>query len=278
MSQVWFITGASRGLGLAIAQAALGAGHRVVAAARRASDAAKALGDHGDRLLTVALDVTDASQAEAAVTRAVERFARIDVLVNNAGTSQLGPFETVSAAQVERQFATNVLGTLHVTRAVLPVMRAQRSGRVLTLSSVVGVVGYASSSIYCASKFALEGWSESLAQEVARFGVQVTLIEPGMFRTGFMGRDSTRLGEIVIGDYAGAVAQHQAMIDGFDGKQPGDPAKLGQAVVTIAASEEAPVRIAVGPDAVEAIVGKADRMRAEVERWRALSEATNLVG
>ncbi|SFF66839.1 Short-chain dehydrogenase, partial [Actinacidiphila alni] len=192
MSKVWFITGANRGFGYEIARAALDSGDRVVATARRPQEAEAALKEHGERVLALPLDVTDTDSVVAAVAAARERFGRIDVLVNNAGYGQLGYFEEQSPQSVERQFATNVFGVFDVTRAVLPVMRAQRSGHVITISSLSGIIGIAGSPVYGATKFAVTGWSEGLGRELAPFGIHATCVHPGMFRTDFL--DPTSVG------------------------------------------------------------------------------------
>ncbi|XQU71491.1 hypothetical protein OJJOAM_004280 [Cupriavidus sp. H18C1] len=226
MIKTWFITGAARGIGACIARAALDAGDNVVATGRDPRPIERALPGHGERLLALRLDVTDPAQACDAVDRAVATFGRIDVLVNNAGYGQLGMFEENSADDVLKQFDTNVHGTLHVTRAVLPVMRRQRAGRIFNLSSIGGMVGFEGASIYCAAKFAVEGFSESLALEVARFGIQVTIVQPGFFRTDFLDGSSVRYGAEAIPDYVSASA---ALRGGLRRLQPPAARGSGQA-------------------------------------------------
>ena len=277
--KVWFVTGATRGLGRAIAEAALAAGERVVATGRdamRVAGAVRGDGEAADRLLVHPLDVTDPAQAEAAVAATVARFGRLDVLVNNAGYGQLGHFETVEPDAVARQFDTNVLGLLHVTRAALPVMRRQRSGHVFTLSSVGGVSGYAGASLYCASKFAVEGFSASLAEEMRPFGIRVTIVEPGFFRTDFLAAGSVAYGTRVVQDYADADAVLRTTYGDHDGRQAGDPAKLARALVQLAASAAPPLRWAAGRDAVRVSEDALAARRAELDRWRDLSESTDL--
>ncbi|MET8811675.1 oxidoreductase [Streptomyces sp. NPDC004549] len=276
--KTWFITGAARGLGLEVARAALESGDRVVAAARRPESAAARLSGFGDRLLTVKLDVTDHAAVQAGVDAAVDRFGRIDVLVNNAGYGQLGTFEEVSASAMERQFATNVFGTMAVTRAVLPVMRAQRSGRVLTVSSIAGLMGFEGASAYTATKFALEGWSETLGLEVAQFGIKVTLVEPGFFRTDFLDPSSASYGDVEVPDYAAYSAEQKAGYDAANHQQTGDPVKYGQALVALAASDEPPVRFAAGPDSYEIVTNRAETLRVNAEKWRDLSVSTDFQG
>ncbi|MBX3573567.1 MAG: SDR family oxidoreductase [Mesorhizobium sp.] len=200
--KTWFITGATRGLGLATARAALAAGDQVSATGRDTNRLRDALGDH-PRLMVLALDVTVDAEINAAVTAATDRFGRVDVLVNNAGYGQLGAFEETSQDAIERQFETNVFGVFRVTRAVLPIMRAHRSGHVITISSMVGLVGVDGGSVYCASKFAVAGWSEALSVELARFGIHATSVHPGYFRTDFLDRSSRRLADLSIDDYRG---------------------------------------------------------------------------
>ncbi|WP_207461317.1 oxidoreductase [Azospirillum sp. SYSU D00513] len=275
MSKTWFITGAARGIGAAIARAALEAGDRVVATGRNAARIEEVFQAHAGKVLALELDVTDGARAVEAAEAAAARFGRIDVLVNNAGYGQLGAFEEIAAEDADRQFDTNFFGTLNVTRAVLPVMRRQRAGRIFNLSSMGGMLGFQGASIYCATKFAVEGFSESLALEVGQFGIRVTIVEPGFFRTDFLDGSSVRYGTGSIADYAASAAEWQATYEAHNHKQAGDPAKLGAALVTLAASEEPPLRYAAGTDAVEAITGKLDAVRSEIERWRALSVSTD---
>ncbi|GLK49702.1 short-chain dehydrogenase/reductase [Brevundimonas intermedia] len=273
--KTWLITGAARGLGAAIAQAAVDAGDRVVVTGRRREALVKTFGEDGDALLSLALDVTDAAQIAAAVETAVARFGRIDVLVNNAGYGYLGLFEETRPQDARAQFDTNVFGLFDMTRAVLPVMRAQRSGHVFNVSSVGGMVGGASGSIYCASKFAIEGFSESIAQEVSPFGVHVTIVEPGFFRTDFLDASSVVYAANPIADYAQASAAIREFYDARSHNQAGDPVKLGQALVTLANAENPPVRWAAGTDAVGMIEGKIAGLTTELEAWRDLSQSTD---
>src|SRR5262249_18080017 len=270
-----FVTGAGRGIGLEVAKAALAAGDRVVATGRDRARVEQALAADPDRVLAVELDITVEAQAFRAVEAAVDRFGGIDVLVNNAGYGQLGAFEENDAADVERQFETNVFGTFHVTRAVLPAMRRQRAGRIFNVSSVGGVIGVEGGSIYCAAKFAVEGFSESLAQEVARFGIHVTIVEPGYFRTDFLDRSSARYGAKVIDDYARSSAELRANFDAHSHRQAGDPAKLAAALVILAGENQPPLRFPAGSDAVEWILGKLAAMRGEIDRGRELSVSTD---
>ena len=268
--KVFFITGASRGLGVDLARAALGAGHAVVATGRSTDSVAAAIGAHDD-LLVAQLDVTDPASAQAAVDAAVARFGRIDVLVNNAGNFIAGTFEEIPDADFRAQLETNFFGPLNVTRAVLPVMRAQRSGHVVSISSLAGLVGQYFCSAYAASKFALEGWMESLAPEIEPFGISTTVVEPGFFRTELLSKDSTRYAEPSIEDYRDTTTATIEAWSGMSGQQGGDPAKLARALVTLTDLEHPPARWVAGSDAIEAVEGKARQLLAQVEAHRTLS-------
>jgi NAD(P)-dependent dehydrogenase (short-subunit alcohol dehydrogenase family) len=271
MAKVWFITGASRGLGAEIAQAALRAGDRVVAAARKRTAVSEKLGPDNDRLLSVELDVTDAAQAQKAIDAAVARFGGVDVLVNNAGYGQLGYFEEISVTDAERQFATNVFGVLSVTRAVLPVMRAAKRGWIFNLSSLAGIRGNEFTSLYSATKFALEGFSEALAKEVAPFGIFVIVVSPGPFRTDFLTRESLRFGSEPIKDYDDRRPKAEGSFEGRNGRQPGDPVKLADAFVRLTGEPKPPLRFIAGKFAVETTEAKLTAARAELDQWRELS-------
>jgi len=270
MSKVWFITGAGRGMGTDIAKASLAAGNAVVATGRSPKKVAAAVGA-ADDLLLVKLDVTDPADAKAAVEATVERFGRIDVLVNNAGNFYAGFFEELPPEHFRAQVETNLFGPLNVTRAVLPVMRAQRSGLVVTISSLAGIVGGEFNSAYAAAKFALEGWMESLTPEVAPFGIRTMLVEPGFFRTELLEDTSTTWPQPRINDYAERTRQTVAAWHGMSGRQGGDPAKLANALVQLAGQDQPPLRWVAGADAVEAVERKARTLLAEVDVYRELS-------
>lgn len=272
--KVWFITGASRGLGLEIARAVLTAGHSVVATARNPSTIEAALGK-SDKLLAVKLDVTIPAQATAAVTAATEKFGRIDVLVNNAGYGQLGWFENTSDEQIRNQFETNVFGPMHVTRAVLPLMRAQRAGHIFTISSVAGFFSVAGSTTYSASKFAVEGWMEGLALEVKPFGIKVTTVGPGFFNTDFLDGSSVVYGAHDIEDYAPQVKEFTEWHHNMNHKQVGDPYKLGEVLIKLAAADSPPVRFAAGSDAYGVSMKKIKTLTDETEEWKILSAASD---
>jgi NAD(P)-dependent dehydrogenase (short-subunit alcohol dehydrogenase family) len=254
--KVWFVTGAGRGMGIDIAQAALAAGYRVVATARDAAKAAASVGED-DNLLTVSLDITDTDSVAAAVKAATDRFGGIDVLVNNAGTFQAGFFEEVSPEQLRAQMETNFFGPVNVTRAVLPLMRHQRSGHVVTITSLAGIVGQPFTTAYASSKFALEGWMESMQAEVEQFGIRTTVVEPGFFRTELLVEgSSTMWAELSIDDYAAATKETVAGWQSMNGKQSGDPAKLATSLVKVIELDEPPLRWVAGADAVGGIQHK----------------------
>jgi NAD(P)-dependent dehydrogenase (short-subunit alcohol dehydrogenase family) len=270
MSKVWFITGASRGIGAAIAAAALAGGDKVVATARKLDAIERAFGA-SERLLPLTLDVTDHEQSFDAVKSAVGRFGRVDVLVNSAGYGLIGAVEECSSAELAQQFATNVLGLAAVTRAVLPTMRSQRSGHIFNMSSAAGIVGFPGASGYCSSKFAVEGLTESLAQEVEPLGIKVTMVEPGYMRTEFLESRSAVYAEKIIDDYDGTAGAMRRGSRAVSLKQPGDPRKLAQAFITLAAAEEPPLRFVAGADSVNFLEHTLAVKRAELEKWRSMS-------
>ncbi len=265
--KVWFITGAARGMGSSFVRAALASGDQVVATARRPAEIAAAFGERDD-LLAARLDVTSVDEAEAAVVAAVERFGRIDVVVNSAGASFKGYFEEMSPQQVEQQLATNLVGPMNVTRAVLPVMRQQRSGHVISISSGAGLVGFEYSSVYAASKSGLEGWMGALTQEVAPFGIHTTVVNPGFFRTTLASPESLIWPDVVVDDYAERSAGQRRWWQAQDGHQPGDPDKLAAAVVAVAASEPPPRRLIAGADVIALAERKIIELQAQVDTQR----------
>src|SRR3954465_3528474 len=281
--KVLLITGAGRGMGVDIAKAALAAGYAVVATGRNPETVAQAGGapedllhvrvGATDDLLTVRLDVTDPASAEAAVRAAVDRFGRIDVLVNNAGNFIAGFFEEITPADFRAQVETNLFGPLNVTRAVLPVMRKQRSGLVVSISSTAGIVGGEFTSAYAAAKFALEGWMESLTPEVAPYGIRTMLVEPGFFRTDLLTPESTSYAQPSIDDYIERTKQTVTAWNGMNGQQGGDPAKLATALVQLVSSDEPPLRWAAGADAVAAFETKAQTLIKQADAYRDLSSS-----
>jgi NAD(P)-dependent dehydrogenase (short-subunit alcohol dehydrogenase family) len=271
--QVWLITGAGRGLGVDIAKAALAAGHAVVATARRAQNITAALGEHDD-LLAIALDVTDPAAAETAVAAAVERFGRLDVLVNNAGSFQAGFFEEMTPDAFRSQIESTLFGPVNVTRATLPQLRAQRSGLVVTISSTAGIAADGDFlTAYAASKFGVEGFMEALATEVAPFGIRTMIVEPGFFRTQLLTPESTNFAEPSIDDYADRTKATIAGWQNMNGKQGGDPAKLAHALVQLAALDAPPVRFAAGADAVGVLENKAKVLLDQADSHRELSSS-----
>lgn len=272
-SAVWLVTGAARGMGVELVRAALDAGHRVVGTARDAAKVTAALGEH-DNLLAVSLDITDPAAAQAAVDAAVERFGRIDTLVNNAGNFYAGYFEEISEAQFRAQLETNFFGPLNVTRAVLPVMRKQRSGQIVTFSSVAGIIGQEFTAAYAASKFALEGWMESLRFDVAPYGISTTIVEPGFFRTELLVEGASSIWpELSIDDYAERTEKTIAAWKSMNGQQGGDPAKLSRALVPLLALDQPPLRWIAGADAIAAVEQKAHDLLAQTDAHRKLSSS-----
>jgi len=268
---VWFITGAGRGMGADFARAVLTAGHALVATGRDSERVSKVLGQSHD-LLTVKLDVTQGRDAEAAVQAAVERFGRIDVLVNNAASFYAGFFEELTPQQIERQLAASLIGPMNVTRAVLPVMRKQRSGHIISISSSAGLAsGFDFVSAYAASKFGLEGWMESLQAEVAPFGIHTTIVNPGFFRTELLTEQSTDYAAPSIEDYAERREAQLEFWKSQNGKQSGDPARLARALITIAGQEPPPRRFIAGADAIATAEQKVADLKAQIEANRDLS-------
>jgi NAD(P)-dependent dehydrogenase (short-subunit alcohol dehydrogenase family) len=268
--KTWIITGAGRGMGVDFAKAALAAGHNVVATGRNPDAVAKAVSDSDDLLVTK-LDVTSPQDAEAAVKAAVDRFGAVDVLVNNAASFEAGLFEELAPEQIERQFTVSVFGPMNVTRAVLPVMRRQRSGHVITISSVAGLVGSAYTSAYAASKFAVDGWMESLAPEIEPFGIRATVVNPGFFRTELLTPESTNYAPASIEDYAEQSAAHREFFERMNGKQGGDPVKLAQALLTIAGEQSPPLRFIGGADAIEGAEAALAARQQQIDAFRELS-------
>jgi len=274
--KVWFLTGASRGFGLEIARKILSQGDRVVATARRAGQVLAEFPDAGDALLAVDLDVTDAAQVEKAVQAGLDAFGRIDVVVNNAGRGLLAAVEEASDASVRVVYEVNVFGTLNVQRSVLPVMRRQRCGHIINLSSVGGLLGSAGWGIYCSTKFAVEGFSEALAKEVTPLGINVTIVEPGYFRTDFLDASSLGTEETVIADYESTAGAVRARAVDVNHEQPGDPIKAAAAIVDIASAAEPPLHLLLGSDCVKAVEAKTNELLADIENWRAVSISTDL--
>ena len=273
--KIWFITGAGRGMGVDVAQAALAAGHAVVATGRDTDAVSKAVGASDD-LMVVKLDVTSRADAEAAVRTAFDRFGRIDVVVNNAGNFKAGYFEELTPEQIERQLATTLIGPMNVTRAVLPVMRKQRSGHIISISSGAGIMGFEFCSAYAASKFGLEGWMESLRPEIAPFGIHTTIVNPGFFRTELLTKESTTYAELSIEDYTGRRVEQLKWWESQNGQQTGDPAKLAKALITIAGQEPPPGRFIAGADAIAVAEQKLAALKEQINANRGLSTSLAL--
>ncbi|EFH80722.1 oxidoreductase [Ktedonobacter racemifer] len=273
-SRIWFITGSSTGFGRALAEAVLAHGDRLVATARHLEQLQSLSAPSPEQLLTLALDVTNEAQCQEAVTQAMERFGQIDVLVNNAGYGLFGAIEETSALEVRQQFETNVFGLLNVTRAALPILRAQRRGHILMMSSIGGFVSFMGMGMYNASKRAVEGLSDALAQEIAPLGIHLTIIEPGLFRTDFTGR-SLKVAERKIEDYAqtsGMVLDYTTK--NIHGHEPGDPALAAAAILKVVEHPQPPLRLALGADALEMMRKKLDEVSQEWKTWEATSIAT----
>jgi NAD(P)-dependent dehydrogenase (short-subunit alcohol dehydrogenase family) len=272
--RVWFITGASRGIGALIAEAALADGNAVVAAGRNVAAIVKRLGESA-ALLPVALDVTDETQARAAVQQAVEKFGRVDVLVNNAGFGLLGAVEESADKDVRRMYDTNVFGLLNVTRAVLPTLRAQRSGHVINISSIGGYRGSAGFGVYSSTKFAVEGITEALHAELKPLGIHATVVEPGYFRTDFLDGSSLVVAPEVIADYDASAGAVRRKAQEMNHNQPGDPNKLAAAMIKLVDAPTPPLRLPLGTDTLAAIAAKNAYVTQETETWKALSASTD---
>jgi len=275
-SKIWFITGASKGFGFEIAKAALANGDKVVATVRKNPLELASRLDAGDRALVITLDVTNEEQVKAGINAALYQFGRIDILVNNAGYGLLAATEEASADEVRKQYDTNVFGLLNVTRAVLPHLRQQRSGHIINISSLFGylnsVPGFG---LYGSTKYAVEGISEGLALELAPFGIHVTAAAPGLFSTDFVSPDSYQSSQLILEDYKDTVGGVRAYTSQLHGNQPGDPAKLAQVIVQLAESENPPLHLPIGRDAVNNFRQKVDRMTKEVEAWESISTSTD---
>ncbi|WP_166217359.1 oxidoreductase [Pseudomonas atagonensis] len=272
--RTWFITGASRGFGILIAERALQAGDAVIATARNPQDIIERLGDHPN-LLAVRLDVTREDEAHQAVAAGIKRFGRIDVLINNAGFGVLGAVEETSASETERLFATNVFGLLNVTRAVLPHLRAQRSGRVINISSIGGYQAYMGWGVYGSTKFAVEGITEALHQELAPLGIQATVVEPGFFRTDFLDEQSLIKTTLVLPDYDATVGKMRAFAEAANHAQPGDPQKFAEAILALVNAPNPPQRLALGSDTVARIEAKNRLVAQELAEWNELALSTD---
>jgi NAD(P)-dependent dehydrogenase (short-subunit alcohol dehydrogenase family) len=273
--RVWFVTGSSRGFGHALATTVLARGERLIATARH-PEFVEEFGEEHPEALALRLDVTDGEHARRAVTEAVQRFGRVDVVVNNAGYGHFGAIEELTEAELRQQFEVNLFGVLNVTRAALPQLRAQRSGHIVQMSSLNGIEGMVGGGYYCATKFALEGLSESLAAEVEPLGIKVTIVEPGPHRTEFASEKSARVAQPVA-DYAETVGEAREAFADLDGTQPGDPERAALAIMEAVDSEDPPLRLPLGEIAFENIRAKLEGQLEELEAWREVGAPTELV-
>lgn len=274
--KVWFVTGASKGLGLALVQKLLANGFAVAATSRSIDELKTAVGNTSEQFLPLKVSLTDEQSVGQAIADTLAAFGRIDVVVNNAGYGLAGSLEELSDAESRGNFDVNVFGTLNVIRAVMPHLRAQQAGRILNISSVAGITGaFPGFGIYCATKFAVSGLSESLAAEVADFGVKVTVVEPGYFRTDFLTAGSFVTPKHPIADYQ-KVRETQALHEQqINGAQPGDPAKAADAMIRIASEENPPLHLILGEDAFGLTQTKIDTLSKELEKWKSVSVSTN---
>lgn len=274
-NKTWLITGAARGLGLSIAKSALSAGYNVVATARDTDSLKSKLGTKNQHLLILPLDVTNGTQIAATIAAACDHFGGIDVLINNAGYGLLGAFEQTQKTQIEHQFSTNVFGVFEMCRAVLPLMRKKRSGHIFNISSIAGVNAMAGASVYSASKFAVSGFSEALAQEVAGFGIKVTAVQAGAFQTDFLDPSSAHFADQGIEDYSAFSEKIVAASNANNHQQKGDPDKLAQALLTLSKDAEAPPRFLAGSDAINMANSRLATLGAELQSWENLSRSTD---
>lgn len=275
--RVWLVTGASRGFGRAVCEEALGCGDTVVATARDPEALAPLTGGDAERMAALRLDVTDAGEAAKAVQDTVDRYGRLDVVFNNAGYGHVGAAEEMSDEELREQLDVNLFGVINVTRAALPQMRRQRSGHLLQMSSLNGIEGLPGASYYAASKFGVEGFSESLADEVAPFGIKVTIVEPGPHRTGFLSPRSAKWSH-ELEDYAETVGRSREQLQQMDGNQPGDPARAAQLLMRIVNSDDPPRRVPLGRIAVEHIKARLGERLDELEQIEDLSLASDSPG
>lgn len=276
-SKVWFITGSSTGFGRSLTEAVLKHGDRVVATARKPEQLDSLIQQYSTTAKAVRLDVTNPQDVRDAIKAAIDTFGRIDVVVNNAGFASVGAIEALSDDIIRRQFETNVFGALDVMRAVLPTLRQQRSGHIVNISSVGGLVSFGLLGIYCATKFALEGISEALSKEVAPLGIKVTIVEPGAFRTEINGA-ALAITDTLIDDYTASMDGMMQWLKDMDGKQPGDPDKAAAAMIQVVESDNPPLRLALGADAVDTIDAKLESVKAELDAWKAASIDTAFEG
>ncbi|WP_448698755.1 oxidoreductase [Mucilaginibacter sp. AW1-3] len=266
MSKVWFITGCSTGFGRELAKEVLALGNRVAVAARNTNDVADIVAGYPDTAIAVKLDVTKADEIKAATAQVKQKFGRIDVLVNNAGIGYFGAIEESEEDEVRRMFEINVFGLANVTNSVLPVMRAQRSGHIVNIASIGGLVGFPGVGFYNATKFAVDGYSEALSKETAPLGIKVTVIAPSGFRTDWAGRSANN-SKIIIDDYKETAEANKNAIRGYSGKQPGDPVRAAKAIVKAVESENPPLRLLLGAAALKGARNKLEQLKKDIDTW-----------
>ncbi len=274
IQKVWFITGASKGMGLETAKLVLANGDKLVATSRNINELISNLGEASENFLPLALDITKDAEVSDAVFKSIVHFGRLDVVLNNAGYYLVGSLEEISEEEFRKTQEVNVFGTVNIIRHVLPYLRKQKSGHIINIASNMGYMGYANTGSYNAAKFAVVGLSEALAQEVKPFGIKVTVVAPGMFRTNFMSETTLLVAEKEIEGYGKKA--HAAMLSSFNGHQPGDPKKLAQALNHIVKAQEPPVHLILGPDSYNSILEQRKNEQAEMEQWKHLSLSTDL--
>ncbi len=271
--KVWLITGASKGMGLEVAKSVLANGDRVIATSRSLAEQIASISEATENFLPLQMDVTNEDDVEAAITKGIETFGKIDVVLNNAGYYLVGSVEEISDHEFRKTMEVNVFGMANVIRKVMPQLRRQQSGHIINISSSMGYIGYANTGSYNASKFAVIGLSEALAQEVKPFGIHVTVVAPGMFRTNFMSDSTLAVASKLIPDYH--VAEHVNMLKSFDGKQPGNPKKLAKVLLQITTLSEPPLHLPLGTDSYQSIIDHRKKETAELETWKYLSLSTD---
>ena len=274
MNKVWFITGCSTGFGRYLAMEALAKGYLVVVAARNPNDVKDIVANYANTSLVVKLDVTVPAQITSSVNEAIEKFGKIDVLVNNAGIGYFGTIEESEEAEVRRMFEINVFGLAHMTQAVLPIMRKQRSGHILNIASIGGLRSFPGVGFYNATKYAVDGLSESLSKEVAPLGIKVTIVAPSGFRTDWAGR-SANDSKIVIDDYATTAGKNKGDIRGYSGNQPGDPVRAAKAMIQVVETENPPLRLLLGAAALKGARIKLEELKNDFDAWAQVSEGAD---
>jgi len=271
--KVWFITGASKGMGLEVAKTVLAKGDKVIATSRDLREQQENIGSDNEHLLSLKVDITNETEVKSAIENGIEKFGRIDIVLNNAGYYLVGSLEEISNEEFRRTLDVNVFGMVNVIRNVMPHLRRQQSGHIINTASNMGYIGYANTGSYNASKFAVIGLSEALAQESKPFGINVTVIAPGMFRTSFMSNSTLAVAQNQIAEYK--VADHVKMLQSFDGNQPGDPKKLAEVMYGISTMTDPPLHLPLGTDSFNSILEQRKKEAAELEHWKSLSLSTD---